>query len=213
MAYPVGNLDFSAWNRNSLNYDGQSPTYNAVRENNLDALKAALKSNAGDLQNSQRAPLTHEAPIHAVNRYTSREIVDLLLSHEGQLELRDCFENTPAHLVATEGRLDLLRLYAEKKADFKAVNCGQESILVKWVINRANHFGKDEYLANLEEGIDFLLSQGIDINQADDEQRSVLDRARSANLDPRVEAALLARGAISKEPAKSYSSGAVPAKA
>lgn len=190
---------------------GQNPVNLAVLANRIDAVSSFLRIDPKDV--CRKDSFTEKTPFHAVNRYTSREIVDLLLSHEGQLELRDCFENTPAHLVATEGRLDLLRLYAEKGADFKAVNCGQESILLKWVINRASHFGRDEYLVNLEEGIDFLLSKGIDINHPDNNGYSILDRARSEKLYPEVEAALLARGAISTKPAKSYSSGAVPAKA
>lgn len=155
-----------------------NPIWLAVRVNRLDAVQAFKGCFHGFL-NHLRDPYQLQAPIHAVCRWKEREIVEILLQDKSCLKLLDVAKNTPAHLVAAKGSLFLLQLYADEGADLRALNIDDRSVLYEWVITRYSHVNEEEYVNNLEKGIDFLLSKGVDIHQKDSSGRTILEVAQA----------------------------------
>jgi ankyrin repeat protein len=79
----------------------------AIRDN-IETMRAILQHGA-----NANPSLGFEKPLHEAAR-RNLETVKLLVEHGANVKKRDCFENTPLHLAAKTGKIDVVKFLVER---------------------------------------------------------------------------------------------------
>lgn len=112
---------------------------------------------------------------------TSLPIVELLLRHGADVNVRDFGDNTPLHMAAEAGKLEIVRALLAKKADVLAVNRQR----VTPILNAAS--------SGSVPVVEALLAAGADLKNVDNLGETALHRAATSGQVELIKL-LLARG-------------------
>lgn len=193
---------------NAANVFGGTP-YSAAVEREQESVSASLRSRgAKETPMSQSAPLRIAARkglllevqeilkqhpewtgLHDDIRRTalhlaagsSLPIVELLLRHRADVNVRDFGDNTPLHVAAAAGKLEIVQALLAKKADVLAVNRQR----VTPILNAAS--------SGSVPLVEALLAAGADLKNADNLGETALHRAATSGQVELIKL-LLARG-------------------
>eukprot|EP00928_Gymnodinium_smaydae_P063761 TRINITY_DN47258_c0_g1_i1.p1 TRINITY_DN47258_c0_g1~~TRINITY_DN47258_c0_g1_i1.p1 ORF type:complete len:567 (+),score=78.29 TRINITY_DN47258_c0_g1_i1:66-1703(+) len=104
----------------------ESPLYLAARDDDVEAVKALVASNA-----DVRGPIPNNGftALHVAAGHSSFKVAELLLGMRVDVNVTDIEKETPLHLAAQEGRADSVRWLTEHGADVKARNDDGETPL------------------------------------------------------------------------------------
>ncbi|KAL8608731.1 hypothetical protein ACOMHN_066814 [Nucella lapillus] len=92
-------LDFGAW-VNVRNIDGSTPLCDASSKGNVDIVMLLLQNGA-----HVNLPLTQHSPLHEAALNNCWECAEVLLAHQANPNVSDCFYGTPLHIAAARGHL------------------------------------------------------------------------------------------------------------
>jgi ankyrin repeat protein len=104
---------------NTVDLKGVSPLLLAVHNSNVEMVKFLLSKKA-----NVNASSTNSSPVHEAVRQHSQQLLDIILSAGGNINLTTDFGKTPLHMAIQEEQEGLIDYLISKKADVKAKNDG-----------------------------------------------------------------------------------------
>jgi len=132
-----------------------SRMYEAIKNNDLPALRKAIKDGA-DV--NSRDALDNSTPLFDACEHDSIGAIHILIKNGADVNARDRYEETPFFKVCEGGHMDTARLLLEKGADVNVGNrfgyTSLHSISIDWTQNPVSR-------------IHFLVSHGADIDVKD----------------------------------------------
>ncbi|MRR17552.1 MAG: hypothetical protein EG826_13960, partial [Deltaproteobacteria bacterium] len=170
-----------------------NPLLEAVKKNDLPAVRAALKA-GGAYEINQRG-ITGDLPLVRAARNGNLEIVQLLAEHGATIDIgKDRGERTPLIEAAAQGHVDVVKFLLEKGADVNARGSGLTPLLAASVWGNLPAGPPGDKTKTIQA----LLENGADVNVQDE---SWLKTGRTPLMyavlrgDAAVVQALLAKGA------------------
>ncbi|XP_052277566.1 serine/threonine-protein phosphatase 6 regulatory ankyrin repeat subunit A-like isoform X2 [Dreissena polymorpha] len=156
--------------------DGEPSLFAAIRYNNLSMIGETLRSGFdidtkftdGEYQLqaitlAHRLRMTHYAALHLAVLHAKHKIIDDLLAHGADINIRDGKQRTPVHLAVVASRLSVIEALATKGAEINARSSSGRSPLLEAVISDKLDIARA--LVDLGANIDIQDTQGTSVLQ------------------------------------------------
>jgi ankyrin repeat protein/L-ascorbate metabolism protein UlaG (beta-lactamase superfamily) len=157
-----------------------TPLHTAIDSSSVSYIESLLSANP-ELRDAPNE--AGEPPLIYAARKGNLDAARILIDHRANLSQPNGSGFLPVHVAAQEGQLPILRLLIDSGADPRAVDIRNGGTALHWAADGGHC-----------ETIDFLISQGLDIQTADRATFTPLMRAASQGHRPAFDL-LLARGA------------------
>ena len=196
---------------NLPNISGTTALQEAVRINDLDAVKYLLLQKADVTKNSQNKDIL----LYALKNGAQNEIVAELLKAGAAVNVADKQENTPLSLAIEQQNGDLFDLLAQNGADLSVLTGNGQTMLFYAYehklpadiidrlintgidVNQKDNFGNvmlvNALAAGDDEMVKLLLKHGADVNAANSKKESAVSYALSNHLDAEIEKQLFSQ--------------------